>query len=73
METASSNLQVCVPVACGVVGLGGDGKTVEAVLALLYVFGVELALGGVHFQSCGMAFREGRIFIGHNCSYVEGV
>ena len=73
MEAAAAGFEVCVPVSGGVTGLCGNGKAVEAVLALTHVLGVELSFRGVHLKRGRMAFREGLVFIGKNSRYVEGV
>ena len=73
MEAASSHLKVCVPVACGVIGLSGNGKAVEAVGPFTDVLGIELTFRGVYFQIGWMALRERLILIGHNSGNMEGV
>ena len=73
VEAASAQFQVGVPVARGVIGLGGDVEAVEAVGALAGIFGVELSGGGVHFQGGRVCGREVFALVGHDGAHVQGV
>ena len=58
VEGAAAHLEVRVPVAGGVIGLGGNFVIEEAVHAPGHLPGVELAFGGVHFQGGRVAFGQ---------------
>ena len=58
VEGAAAHLEVRVPVAGGVIGLGGNLVIEEAVHTPGYLPGVELAFGGVHFQGGRVAFGQ---------------
>ena len=73
MEAAAAHFYGGVPVAGGVVGLGGEVKVVESVGAVGYFLGVETALGGIQFQGGGVPFRERLALIGQNHGEVHGV
>ena len=73
VEAAGANLQVCVPIAGRVIGLGGNVKGEEAVRALADEFCVELALGGVHFKGGGVPVRQALSLILDDGRHVQGV
>ena len=58
VESAAAHFEVGVPVAGGVIGLGGDAVAVEAVHALAGEAAVELSFRRVEFQRGGMPLGQ---------------
>ena len=73
VEAAAAHFQVGVPVAGGVIGLGGDVEAEEAVGALSGVFSVERARRGVDFQRRGMGRWQTLSLFRHDGRHVQGV
>ena len=73
VEAAAAHFEVGVPVAGGVIGLGGDVKTEEAVGSLAGEFAVERAGRGIHLQGGGMGRWKVSALVGHDGGHVQGI
>ena len=73
VETAAAHFQVGVPVAGGVIGLGGDVEAEEAVGALAGVFSVESAGRGIDFQRRRVGRWQTLSLLCHDGSHVQGI
>ena len=73
LESAAAGLEIGVPVAGGVIGLGGNVKAEETVGAFLHLAGMELAFRGIDFQRHRMGGREVLPLVAQKKVHVEGV